>query len=176
MGARVSTASQSAVEVEQEMSVPKHKNYANLQSEALRRRKCHGSGSEDGGPRKNLIEEVYEEDFGTVDYIQAVRVPPMVMKELKDAVATEAERRCAETEKTMARCLQDKMWTSWKCQKERDAYYHCVSAGKDNNELLMAYRWKYNLGTLHGEIIGRNNMMKRIWQEHFPERELPHPW
>ncbi|RNF25115.1 uncharacterized protein Tco025E_02309 [Trypanosoma conorhini] len=145
----------------------KRRRYARLSSEAVRRKR-------EGG--KNVIEEVYEEDFHTIDRVQAMRFPPMVMKELQDAVDVEAERRCAEVEKTMARCLQDKMWTTWKCQKERDRYIQCTAEKRKDNDLLMAYRWKYNLGTLHGEIIGRNNMMRRIWSEHFPDRELPHPW
>nr|CCC91625.1 conserved hypothetical protein [Trypanosoma congolense IL3000] len=152
--------------------------YAHLRSQADSRRNQYHSAEKrgDGGLRKNLIEEIYEEDFDTVDRVQSLRMPPMVMKELRDAVATEAERRCSDAEKKMARCLQDKMWTSWKCQKERDAFYQCVAEKKNDNDLLMAYRWKYNLGTFHGEIIGRNNMMKRIWKEHFPDRDLPHPW
>jgi hypothetical protein len=135
----------------------------------------------------NLIEQIYNEDFDTIDHIQAMRLPPMVAQQLKNAVRDEAERHCAETEKTMARCLQDKMWTSWKCQKERDTYFHCVEDVEKKNmrpdpndptwtDMLTAFRWKYNLGVFHGEIIGRNNIMKEIWREHYPDRELPHPW
>ncbi|EAN97904.1 hypothetical protein C3747_84g38 [Trypanosoma cruzi] len=152
---------------QQQVLDEKRRRYARLSSEAVRQKR---------DKKKNVIEDVYEEDFETIDHIQALRFPPMVVKELKDAVANEAERRCAEVEKTMARCLQDKMWTTWKCQKERDRYTQCVDEKKRDNELLMAYRWKYKLGTLHGEIIGRDNMMRRIWHEHFPDRELPHPW
>ncbi|EPY41442.1 hypothetical protein AGDE_02482 [Angomonas deanei] len=107
----------------------------------------------------------------------------------------------------MSRCLQDKMWTTWKCQKERDAYYNCIrdeeqmntsptrreekrleAASTDNNntnankkdddfvDLITAYRWKYTLGVLNGEIIARNNIMKALWEEHYPDRELPHSW
>ncbi|RHW71293.1 Cytochrome c oxidase biogenesis protein Cmc1 like [Trypanosoma brucei equiperdum] len=154
------------------------RKYMHLKSQADQWRQRHGHtpGATRGELTKNLIEEVYEEDFESVDHVQSMRLPPMVLKEMKDAVANEAERRCAETEKVMARCLQDKMWTSWKCQKERDALYQCVADRKEDNELLMAYRWKYNLGTFRGELIGRNNMMRRIWKEHFPDRDLPHPW
>ncbi|RNF02784.1 hypothetical protein TraAM80_06235 [Trypanosoma rangeli] len=151
----------------QRMLEEKRRRYARLSSEAVQRNKDKG---------KNVIEKVYEEDFDTIDRVQAMRFPPMVVRELQNAVDAEAERRCAEVEKTMARCLQDKMWTTWKCQKERDRYIKCTVEGKKDNDLLMAYRWKYNLGTLHGETIGRNNMMRRIWSEHFPDRELPHPW
>lgn len=161
--------------------------------------RSHGGGGGGGAAvsATNTIEQVYNEDFETVDHIQAIRFPPYVAKQIRDAVRCECERRCAEVEKTMARCLQDKMWTSWKCQKERDAYYHCVDDEEKCNtrpsqlaeattettksaepsvDLLTAYRWKFNLGVLHGEIAGRNNIMRQLWKEHFPDRELPHPW
>lgn len=146
----------------------------------------------------NTIEEVYNDDFETIDHIQAVRFPPIVARQLQGALRGECERRCMDAEKSMARCLQDKMWTSWKCQKLRDAYFHCVedeerrsqapggvlpdegAAGADaassGTDALSAYRWKYNLGVFHSELIGRNNLMRKIWSDHFPERELPHPW
>lgn len=135
----------------------------------------------------NVIEQVYNEDFDTIDHIQAMRFPPFVAQQLRNSVRGEAQRRCAEVEKTMARCLQDKMWTTWKCQKQRDAYYKCVEdeerrhTQRDPNDdslvdMLTANRWKYNLGVFHGEIIGRNNLMRYIWKEHFPDREMPHPW
>ena len=125
---------------------------------------------------KNLIQVAYEEDFETIDHMQALRLPPLVVKELNNAVAGEAKRRCVDLEKVMARCLQDKMWTAWKCQKDRDAYYHCCMNKEKDTELLNELRWKYNLGTFHGEILARRNIMKRMWQEYYPERELPHPW
>ncbi|KEG07241.1 hypothetical protein DQ04_10451010 [Trypanosoma grayi] len=179
MGTRASSEAATAVDAgadvdaafirqkQQEEAAEKRRRYARLTSAAVQQKRDNS---------KNVIEEIYEEDFGTIDHLQALRFPPMVVKELKDAVANEAERQCAEMEKTMARCLQDKMWTTWKCQKERDRYYTCVADRREDNERLMAYRWKYNLGTFHGEIIARNNMMRRVWHEHFPERELPHPW
>lgn len=125
---------------------------------------------------KNLIQCVYEEDFETIDHLQALRLPPMVVKELRDGVDRESKRRCFDLEKTMARCMQDKMWTAWKCQKERDTYYNCAKEKSKDTELLNEYRWKYTLGTFHGEIIARNNIMKRLWYEHFPDREIPHYW
>lgn len=126
--------------------------------------------------RKNLIQQIYEEDFETIDHMQALRLPPMVVKELRDGVDREGRRRCFDMEKTMARCMQDKMWTAWKCQKERDAYFLCAREKSKDTELLNEYRWKYTLGTFHGEIIARNNIMKRLWYEHFPDREIPHAW
>lgn len=125
---------------------------------------------------KNLIQLVYDEDFETIDHLQALRLPPMVVKELRDGVEREAKRRCYDMEKVMARCMQDKMWTAWKCQKERDAYYICAREKGKDVELLNEYRWKYTLGTFHGEIIARNNIMKRLWYEHYPDREIPHAW
>lgn len=125
---------------------------------------------------KNLIQVVYEEDFDNIDHVQALRLPPMVVKELRDGVTKESMRRCHDLEKTMARCLQDKMWTAWKCQKERDLYYSCLHEKQKDNSLLTDYRWKYTMGTFHGEIIARNNIMKRLWYEHHPEREIPHQW
>ncbi|KPA83674.1 putative mitochondrial hypothetical protein [Leptomonas pyrrhocoris] len=177
-----------------EETAAKRKAYANLRSPyAVQQRQ--GKSKMNGTPsdattqthHANLIEQIYNEDFDTIDHIQAMRLPPMVTQQLKNAVRDEAERRCAETEKAMARCLQDKMWTSWKCQKERDTYFYCVEDVEKENllpdpnnpgktDMLTAFRWKYNLGVFHGEIIGRNNIMKEIWREHYPDRELPHPW
>lgn len=160
--------------------------YAKLKS-AAGEGSTNNRNSREGCVGKNVIEDVYNEDFSTIDHVQAMRFPPIVARQVRDAVRDESERRCAETEKTMARCLQDKMWTSWKCQKERDAYYHCVEDEERRNlqpsatdpdfvDLLTAYRWKFNLGVLHGEIGGRNKLMQSIWKEHFPDRDLPHPW
>ncbi|CAG9568863.1 conserved hypothetical protein [Leishmania major strain Friedlin] len=180
-----------------EENAAKRKAYAHLQSPYARHQlaasmKGRGSSGNNGAEASatahvNLIEQIYNEDFETIDHIQALRLPPMVSQQLKNTVRSEAERRCAEVEKTMARCLQDKMWTSWKCQKERDTYYHCVEEIEQRNlrpdptnphwvDMLTSFRWKYNLGVFHGEIIGRNNIMKQIWREHYPDRELPHPW
>lgn len=133
--------------------------------------------SKDGKPpRTNLIEEIQHEDFDNVDHRQSMRIPPMVLKELKGAVDREAMRKCTSDEKVMAQCLQDKMWTAWKCQKERDAYYLCLRHVKDDNDLLTDLRWKYNVGTFHGEILARKGIMQRLWREHFPDREIPHGW
>lgn len=171
-----------------EEAAAKRKAYANLRSAYAKAPPPKNSGaSSTPGHHTNLIEQIYNEDFDMIDHIQAMRLPPMVAQQLKNAVRDEAERHCAETEKTMARCLQDKMWTSWKCQKERDVYFHCVEDIERKNlrpdpndpnwtDMLTAFRWKYNLGVFHGEMIGRNNIMKEIWREHYPDRELPHPW
>ncbi|KAG5511196.1 hypothetical protein JKF63_07138 [Porcisia hertigi] len=184
-----------------EENAAKRKAYAHLQSPYAKRSTAVSSKAKGGGgggdsagsvapttAQTNLIEQIYNEDFDTIDHIQALRLPPMVARQLKNTLRDEAERRCTEEEKTMARCLQDKMWTSWKCQKERDTYYHCVrdieqrhNAPPDPTnpkwvDMLTTFRWKYNLGVFHGEIIGRNNMMREIWREHYPDRELPHPW
>lgn len=174
-----------------EENAAKRKAYANLQSAYAKRTSSSwlpsSSSSSSTAKHINLIEEIYNEDFETIDHIQALRLPPMVGQQLRSTVRDEAERRCTETEKAMARCLQDKMWTSWKCQKERDTYYHCVDDIERRNvrpdpdnpdwvDMLTTFRWKYNLGVFHGEIIGRNNIMKEMWREHYPDRELPHPW
>lgn len=174
-----------------EEAAQKKKAYANIRSVYVEeRKKKRGGGSAAaaaGSLSCNLIEEVYNEDFTSIDHAQAMRFPPMVAQQLKSAVRDEAERRCTETEKTMARCLQDKMWTSWKCQKERDVYYHCVEDIEKRNmrpdpedpsfvDLMTSNRWKYNMGVFYGEIIGRNNIMKQIWRSHYPDRDLPHPW
>lgn len=37
-------------------------------------------------------------------------------------------------------------------------------------------RWKYNAGTFYGEFMARGNIMKHLWAEYFPSRELPHQW
>ena len=177
-----------------EEAAAKRKAYAHLRSPYAtpppkKNTNKNGDASSTAPPahHANVIEQVYNEDFNTIDHIQAMRLPPMVAQQLKNAVRDEAERQCAETEKTMARCLQDKMWTSWKCQKERDVYFYCVEDVEKKNllpdpndptwtDMLTAFRWKYNLGVFHGEIIGRNNIMKEIWREHYPDRDLPHPW
>eukprot|EP00758_Cryptobia_borreli_P009306 Tbor_TRINITY_DN5467_c6_g4::TRINITY_DN5467_c6_g4_i1::g.24721::m.24721 len=125
---------------------------------------------------RNLIQHINDEDFDRIDHRQSVRIPPMVLKELKDAVDREAARRCYDLEKTMARCIQDKMWTAWKCQKDRDVYYACLRRNKNDNDLLVEMRWKYNLGTFHGEILARKAIMERLWKDHFPDREIPHEW
>lgn len=165
----------------------KRKAYANLRSPYAQLQRKGSNATAAAAAHTNVIEQIYNEDFDSIDHIQAMRLPPMVAQQLKNAVRDEAERHCAEAEKTMARCLQDKMWTSWKCQKERDFYFHCVEDVERANlrpdpndttrtDILTAFRWKYNLGVFHGEIIGRNNIMKEIWREHYPDRELPHPW
>lgn len=148
--------------------------YQNLKSAYLAEAIKH---SKDGKPPKtNLIEQIQNEDYNNVDHRQSMRIPPMVLKELRDAVDKEAMRRCAPDEKVMAQCLQDKMWTAWKCQKERDSYYMCMRRIKDDNDLLTDLRWKYNVGTFHGEIVARKAIMQRLWKEHFPDRDIPHGW
>jgi len=125
---------------------------------------------------RNAIEDVYNEDYEHIDAAQSQRLPPLVTKELRDNIEREAQRRCYATEKIMAQCAQDKMWTIWKCQKERDAYYACLHEKRADPTLMPSFRWKYVVGTFHGEIIGRTTLMKQIWQEQFPGRDLPHGW
>lgn len=163
-----STASLLRAGIADEASLARRAQYAKLRSAYV--------PASDEDRKKNLIQHVYDEDFESIDHLQALRLPPMVVKELRDGVDREAIRRCTDLEKTMARCLQDKMWTAWKCQKERDTYYKCLHEKKADHELLTEYRWKYNLGTFHGEVIARKNIMKRLWSETFPDREIPHPW
>ncbi|KAG5486724.1 hypothetical protein LSCM1_07978 [Leishmania martiniquensis] len=198
LGAKPDSSLSSDVSTPEE-NAAKRRAYAHLTSPYAKRRpeaSAKGRGGGDDGDtvagassaaQTNLVEQIYNEDFDTIDHIQSLRLPPIVAQQLRSAVRAEAERRCAEAEKTMARCLQDKMWTSWKCQKERDGYYRCVQdteqrhlrpdpADLDMVDMLTSFRWKYNLGVFHGEMVGRNNIMKEIWREHYPDRELPHPW
>lgn len=157
------------------------KNYAKLRSAFLEDYTKHPDKypnvpAKGTAPSKNLIEMINDEDYDMVDHRQALRIPPMVLKELRDAVEREAQRRCYDAEKTMARCVQDKMWTRWKCQKDRDEYYRCLQGVREDNNILTQLRWKYNLGTFHGEIVARKLIMQRLWMEHFPDREIPHGW
>eukprot|EP00658_Telonema_sp_P-2_P074811 TRINITY_DN64106_c0_g1_i2.p1 TRINITY_DN64106_c0_g1~~TRINITY_DN64106_c0_g1_i2.p1 ORF type:complete len:216 (+),score=58.53 TRINITY_DN64106_c0_g1_i2:163-810(+) len=154
-------------------------NYAKLRSSFLDEYSKHPDAfpkvpAKGSAPAKNLIELVNDEDYDMVDHRQALRIPPMVLKELRDAVEREAQRRCYDAEKTMARCVQDKMWTRWKCQKDRDEYYRCLRGVREDNDILTQLRWKYNLGTFHGEIVARKLIMQRLWMDHFPDREIPH--
>jgi hypothetical protein len=124
----------------------------------------------------NLIEAVHNEDYEGANYLNALRMPVQVQKDLQSVQELEALRRCFPIEKKMASCLQDKMWTAWKCQKERDTYYKCVDEAKANSSVLADLRWKYTMGTFHGETMARGNIMKALWKDYFPARDLPHQW
>jgi hypothetical protein len=124
----------------------------------------------------NLIEAINNEDYESANYLNALKMPMQVQKELENMIETESYRHCFAVEKVMAFCLQDKMWTAWKCQKERDAYFNCREDRKANKILLNDLRWKYTMGVFHGETLARGNIMKSLWKDYFPSRELPHQW
>lgn len=124
----------------------------------------------------NTIKSVYLEDLMMVDAQQSARMPPFVRKELEKAAYKEACRRCYEVEKIMAACLQNKLWTAWKCEKERDAYFACVDSYEKSPEMINDLRWKYNAGTFHGEIVARRRLMQHLWGEYFPDRQMDHAW
>ncbi len=124
----------------------------------------------------NLIEAIHNEDFNNANYIHVIGMPIQVLTQLEKAQKREALRYCFIEEKQMAFCLQDKMWTAWKCQKERDVYYHCISKKESDKDIMNDMRWKYTIGTFQGETMARGNIMKSIWKEYFPSRELPHQW
>lgn len=122
------------------------------------------------------ILRVLHDDIKAVDQFQAKRMPPFVAKEIANYQYKEACRRCYELEKVMSRCLQDKLWTAWKCQKERDSYYGCVDQYKMDRTVGEGMRWKYALGTFQGEVVARRRVMQNLWKEHFPDRDLQHTW
>ena len=128
--------------------------------------------------KKNTILKVIEEEYDSIDHRSATRVPPYVMHDLERAVKNENYRACYELEKVMARCVQDKTWSMWKCQKFRDDYYRCLA---DHNRahrarLLSEARWKYALGVYGGEVDGRRKFVRQVWEEYFPGKELTHEW
>jgi hypothetical protein len=124
----------------------------------------------------NTIKKAYIDDLLMVDAQQSSRMPPFVRSELEKAAYREACRRCYEVEKVMGACLQNKLWTAWKCEKERDAYFACIDSYEKSPELMNDLRWKYNLGVFHGEIVSRKRLMNHLWDEYFPDRSLEHPW
>jgi hypothetical protein len=146
----------------------KEKLYANLKSSYK---------PDEANKHVNLIEVVHNEDYDSANYLYAMNLPMQVQKQLEKAQEREALRFCFPDEKKMAFCLQDKMWTAWKCQKERDAYYACLEEKKSSKDLLMDMKWKYTIGTFQGETMARGNIMKQVWKEHFPStRDIPHQW
>ena len=124
----------------------------------------------------NLIQRVLEEDYRMIDVRQSRRMPPMIRKELQQAAYMEACRRCMEVEKEMARCLQNKLYTSFKCQRERDRYFQCVESHENSKTLLNDLRWKYNVGVFHGEIVARRRLMQHLWTEYWPDQPQPYSW
>ena len=124
----------------------------------------------------NLIEVINNEDYDHVNLGNAARLPITVQKQITTYQEYEALRNCFPVEKAMARCLQDKMWTAWKCQKERDTYYKCLEDKRVNKVLQSDLRWKYSAGTFHGEFVARGNIMKTLWRDYFPSRDMPHQW
>ena len=124
----------------------------------------------------NVIKQAYLEDLMMVDAQQSSRMPPFVRRELEKTSYKEACRKCYEVEKVMAACLQNKLWTAWKCEKERDAYFACVETYDKSPEALNDLRWKYNLGVYHGEIVSRRRLMIHLWGEYFPDRSLMYAW
>lgn len=124
----------------------------------------------------NTIKKVFLDDVRMIDSRHSQKMPPLIKSEVEKAVAKDAARICYETEKKMARCVQDKLYTAWKCQKERDEYYQCTWKYKNDPEIMNMMRWKYNLGTFHGEIFARRKLMQALWNEYFPDREIHHEW
>ena len=124
----------------------------------------------------NLIQRVLEEDYRTIDVRQSRRMPPMIRKELQQAGYMESCRRCLEVEKEMARCLQNKLYTSFKCEREKNQYLRCIESHEDSKTLLNDLRWKYNVGVFHGEIVARRRLMKHLWSEYWPDQPLPYAW
>ena len=110
-----------------------------------------------------------------IDHTQAQRMPPAIIGELKKAAECEAQRACYESEKVMARCMQDKAWTAWKCQKDRDRYFGCLKEARES-DIVSNMRWKYNLGVFYGEQSARRIVMNKVWEEHFPDRDMAIAW
>lgn len=131
----------------------------------------HGAGE-----GNNTIKSAFFDDVKMIDSRNSQRMPPLIKNEVDKAIAKDAARICYETEKKMARCVQDKLYTVWKCQKERDEYYACTLKYKLDNEVKNLMRWKYNMGTFHGEIVARRRLMQALWKEYFPDREITHEW
>ena len=145
---------------------PLHPEYLKLKSAAKKEK----------GDEENVMHQVYSEDLDQIDHRAAMRIPPVVKQDFNSKAYSEAGRYCYELEKTMARCIQDKMWTAWKCQKERDTYYKCLHIAEEDVEVVRKFRWKYNAGVYHGEMHSRNHIMNTLWKEYFPDRDLPHLW
>jgi hypothetical protein len=124
----------------------------------------------------NTVKKVFLDDVKMIDAKHSTRMPPLIKSEVDKAVDRDATRICYETEKIMARCCQDKLYTVYKCQKERDAYYACTRKYRTDPEVINMMRWKYNLGTFHGEIVARRRLMRALWQEYFPDQEINHEW
>jgi hypothetical protein len=124
----------------------------------------------------NTIQSVYHDDLAMVDARQSVRLPAMIKKELGAAATKEAKRRCYEVEKVMASCLQNKLWTAWKCEKERDRYYKCTDSYEKSADTINDLRWKYYMGTFNGEIVARKRLMTHLWKEYYPDRDMQHEW
>eukprot|EP00760_Papus_ankaliazontas_P038925 PhM_4_TR9417/c2_g1_i1/m.12583 len=126
----------------------------------------------------NTIHTILAEDYGNIDAAASNRLPQFVYKEIERGIKNETQRTCYELEKVMAKCTQDKFWTMWKCQRDRDAYFKCL---KDSERAMQTthmneLRWKYALGVFGGEIAGRRKFMNKLWEEYFPEKEIPHGW
>ena len=128
------------------------------------------------GEGNNTIKGAFLDDVRMIDSRNSQRMPPLIKNEVDKAIANDAAKICYETEKKMARCVQDKLYTVWKCQKERDEYYACTWKYKNDPEVKNMMRWKYNMGTFHGEIVARRRLMQALWQEYFPDREITHEW
>ena len=126
----------------------------------------------------NTILGLIEEEYDSIDRKSSTRIPPYVLEELQKSVKLENYRACYELEKTMARCVQDKTWTMWKCQKLRDDYYRCLSDEDrmHHAERLNNARWRYALGVYGGEYDGRRKFVEHLWKEYFPDKEIPHEW
>ena len=131
---------------------------------------------EEQAEEANTIKRVYLDDLMMVDAQQSSRLPPFVKSELEKSAYKEACRKCYEVEKVMGACLQNKLWTAWKCEKERDAYFACIESYEKSPEALNDLRWKYNLGVYHGEIVSRRRLMGHLWEEYFPDRGMDHAW
>lgn len=144
--------------------------YANLKSAVTRQQPSRD------GDAVNLIQKVYDEDLDNIDKEQSARIPPIVKRMMDQHLYKEAGRKCYELEKTMARCVQDKLWTTWKCQKERDVYYKCLHIAEEDPALSRMFRWKYTVGVFNGEIHARNHIMNSLWKEYFPDKDMPHLW
>jgi len=132
------------------------------------------------GPKfaPNTMQSIIDEDYAFIDVAASSHIPQFVHKEIQNGIRVEGARACYEHEKVMARCCQDKFWTAWKCQRERDAYFKCLRDEERSGHAarMNAMRWKYTLGIYGGELLGRKKLMRQLWQESFPDREIPHSW
>ena len=126
----------------------------------------------------NTMQSIIDEDYAFIDVQSASHIPQFVHKELALGIKAEGCRACYEMEKAMSKCAQDKFWTVWKCQRDRDAYFKCLREEERTGQArrMNDMRWKYVLGLYGGEYLGRRKMMTQLWKEYFPEREIPHSW